>query len=266
MTNDRQEQLERRLRAAARGLAYPPTPDLVAALRRRRAGRGAALRLPSPAALTLAALAVVAALLLAVPQVRAAALEALRIGVVRIIPAAPTAPPAPQPVITATPLTATPAAPTATVGRDPLRELSGATTLDEARERLPFPLRLPAEPPDLGPPDAVFVQNLGGPAAILVWREPADPARTRLALYVLSSDAFAQKVEVPAIEETTVGGRPAVWTSGPYVLQLGRAGDRMDVRRVVTGHTLIWADGDLTYRLETDLPLADAVRIAESLR
>jgi hypothetical protein len=29
---------------------------------------------------------------------------------------------------------------------------------------------------------------------------------------------------------------------------------------------LIWEDGDLTYRLETHLPMEEAVRIAESLR
>lgn len=273
MSDDRQEQLERRLRAAARNLAYPPTPDLVAALRQRRGRRWGSPRLPSPAALVLVALAIAGALLLAVPQVRAAALEALRIGVVRIIPAAPQPAPTAAPTratdtsqvaATASPLTS---APTATRARpDPLRDLRGATTLEEARERLPFPLRLPSEPPGLGPPDAVFVQDLGGPAAILVWREPADPGKTRLALYVLSSHAFAQKVDVPALEETMVGSQRAVWTSGPYVLQLGGGRDMMDIRRLVTGHTLIWADGDLTYRLETELPLAAAVKVAESLR
>jgi hypothetical protein len=36
--------------------------------------------------------------------------------------------------------------------------------------------------------------------------------------------------------------------------------------RLVEGHVLIWADGSLTYRLETELPLDEALRIAESLR
>jgi hypothetical protein len=35
---------------------------------------------------------------------------------------------------------------------------------------------------------------------------------------------------------------------------------------MITGNVLIWTDGALTYRLESDLPLAEARRIAESLR
>jgi hypothetical protein len=35
--------------------------------------------------------------------------------------------------------------------------------------------------------------------------------------------------------------------------------------RLVSGHVLIWAGLDVTYRLETDLSLKEAVRIAESL-
>lgn len=263
MSDDQHEQLERRLREASRALAYPPTPDVAGALRRRQPRRG--WRIPAPVALALGLLVAMSALLLAVPEVRAAALEALRIGVVRIFPAPPVTPEmaatvAPEPG----PPTATPGVPTPTrAAPDPLRDLRGATTLEGARALLPFALRLPA---DLGPPDAVFVQELPGPAAILVWREPADPSRTRLALYILSDDAFAQKIDVRVLEETTVGGRRAVWASGPYVLQLGEPGNPMAIRRLVEGNTLIWEDGGLTYRLETRLPLEEAVRIAESLQ
>ena len=38
-----------------------------------------------------------------------------------------------------------------------------------------------------------------------------------------------------------------------------------DTRRSV-GDTLIWTDGDVTYRLESRLAMADAIRLAESLR
>jgi hypothetical protein len=40
----------------------------------------------------------------------------------------------------------------------------------------------------------------------------------------------------------------------------------MEFTRLVDGHVLIWADGDITYRLETNLLLEEAIRIAESLR
>jgi hypothetical protein len=35
---------------------------------------------------------------------------------------------------------------------------------------------------------------------------------------------------------------------------------------LIEGHVLIWTEGEITYRLETDMPLEEAVRVAESLR
>jgi hypothetical protein len=35
--------------------------------------------------------------------------------------------------------------------------------------------------------------------------------------------------------------------------------------RMIEGQVLIWADGDVTYRLESDLSLEEALKIAESL-
>jgi len=39
----------------------------------------------------------------------------------------------------------------------------------------------------------------------------------------------------------------------------------MKVSRLVNGHVLIWENGEVTYRLETDLSMEEAVKIAESL-
>jgi hypothetical protein len=39
----------------------------------------------------------------------------------------------------------------------------------------------------------------------------------------------------------------------------------MQFERLINGHVLIWAGLDVTYRLETDLSLEEAVKIAESL-
>ena len=36
-------------------------------------------------------------------------------------------------------------------------------------------------------------------------------------------------------------------------------------RVLITGHVLIWTDEGVTYRLETELPLDEAILIAESL-
>jgi hypothetical protein len=138
--------------------------------------------------------------------------------------------------------------------------------LADAREETGFPVRLPAYPPDLGPPDRVFLQNPGGPMLVLVWLEPGQPDQVRLSLHQFGPGTFAQKFEPELVEETTVNGQRALWTEGPYLLQILRNGRvDLDLTRLVSGHVLIWVEGDITYRLETDLPLEEAVRIAESL-
>jgi hypothetical protein len=201
--------------------------------------------------------------LLSVPQVRAAVVEFLQIGVIRILLAEPT------PTATLPPATPAGRQPTPSPSPTPLRsvlDLAGETTLAEARARANFSIRLPAYPADLGEPDHVFFQDLQGPVVVLVWMDPAQPDRVRLSLHQLGEDTLAMKGEPRLIEETTVNGQRAIWTEGPYVLQFQR-GNRVDYdfRRLVEGHVLLWVEEDTTYRLETDLPLEEAVRVAESL-
>jgi hypothetical protein len=212
----------------------------------------------------LATLLIVVSGLLAVPEVRAALRSFLHIGAIEIVLPTPTPAMEPSPTADTTPTAI--ARPTLTL--TPLTsvlDLAGETTLEEAGTDVKFPIQLPSYPPDLGPPDRVFVQDLGGPAVILVWLDPQEPDRVALSLHQLSADAFGQKFaeERTVIEHTTVNTQPAVWLRGPHVLQF-KGG--LDGRRLVNGNVLIWQDGDLTYRLETELPLEEAVRIAESLR
>ncbi len=262
--------LESRLRAAARAFDYPPTPDVARAVS-ARLERQAGQRIPSHRRLAWAAAValLVAAGLLAVPEVRAALLRALRLGAVEILLEGPT-PTATNPPLLPTASRAIIATATSVPTPPPLAsalQLAGETTLEEIRPRVDFPIRLPDYPPDLGPPDRVFVQDLGGPVVVLVWLEPAQPDRVRLSLHELGPGTFAQKVQPIVVEETTVNGRPALWAEGPYLLQFRRDGRTVtDVQRLVEGHVLIWAEGEITYRLESDLPLEEAVRIAESLQ
>jgi hypothetical protein len=273
------EHLEARLQAAARQFSYPPTPDLVTSLR----GHLDSVR-PQPrlvwrrsARLGLIA-AVLLAALLAVPGVRAALLDFIRVGAVRIYLTPPTATPTPAPAAPAlietrpaveAPITATPA-PLSGAQRPPtvsLADLAGQTTLESARARAGFPVLLPAYPPDLGAPDRVYLQNLGGRLLVLVWLDPYNPGGVRLSLHTLTSDVDAFKLAPAVVAETQVSGRRAIWTQGPYLLLLKRSGgDQITPGRMIEGHVLIWTLADLTYRLETDLPLDEAVKIAESLR
>src|SRR3990172_1557757 len=261
--NEAMDRWESNLRKTARALPYPPTPDVARAVRTRLAAEPphpTGARRPQWVWVALAALLL--ALLLSVPQVRAGIVALLRIGGVRIFliapPATPTLPPP-----TGTPFpTATPH-PTSTP-LPSLLDIGGETTFEDAHTRLGFPISLPTYPADLGQPDHVYLQDFGGPMVLLVWLDPQQPDRVRIALHLLACKECVTKIEPAAIQTTSVNGQTAVWAEGPYVMQL-RSGD-LDVRRLIEGRVLIWTDGPITYRLETDLPLEEAVRMAESLK
>ena len=99
---------------------------------------------------------------------------------------------------------------------------------------------------------------------ILVWRDPRQSNQIEMSLHIIEAGSWTiEKYQPAAIEETTVHGQRAVWTSGPYPLIFSNG--NIDFTRMIDGHVLIWEENQITYRLETDLPLEEAVRIAESL-
>ena len=213
--------------------------------------------------------------LFAVPGVRAEIVRFFRVGVVRIFPSVPTltAEPALPQFPTTTiptgflPTTATPQA-DSTPG-EPLYAvtmsgLAGETSLAEAQIQVPFPIRLPDHPPELGAPDRVFVQE-DGLMVILVWVSPDDPKKARLSLHEIGQGSISvSKFEPRTIQETQVNGQYAIWVQGPYMVQLTNG--TYDFRRLVEGNTLIWEKGEITYRLETDLSLEETAQIAASLK
>jgi len=232
--------LDERLRAAWRPQPNARRPRILAPLASR------------PRAIAAVILLIITLLgaLLAVPQTRAAIAALLHIGSVTIVPTAPTSganEPTPLPSIL---------------------DLAGRTTLADAQLRMPFHIRLPAYPADLGAPQYVFAQDMDGKAVVLVWVDPQHPDHVRMALNELSSDAYVYKIAPQLVQETQVHGQRALWTTGPYLLQIGSVSDQHNaLRRLVTAsHTLIWTEGSMTYRLECDVSLEEAVRIAESLR
>lgn len=251
---------EERIHTVARRFVYPPTPDLAGAVQQRlteRAFWSRSQRL-RPALAFLVALALLMGGLWAVPPVRAAIIEWLQIGAVRIWLVEPTPTPL-TPQSEVSPHSTPTLLPT-------LFDLAGATTLAAAQQKANFPIRLPSYPADLGAPDGVYYQDLGGPAVVLVWLDPIQPTRARFSLHILGATVFAEKGNVRQLQQTTVNGQPALWTEGPYLLayRRGNAVD-WDIRRLVEGQVLLWTADQLTYRLETSTSLAEAVRIAESL-
>jgi hypothetical protein len=263
MEDDRDlERIERLLRQAASDLEgeYPPTPPIAAAVRRelenrrRRPISPLGGRLIRAAALAAAALAL---LLLISPDARQAVarffgLETVRIERIATVPA-PTARP---------PQTAGEGRPTGQPAIQPSPELAGLTTLADAQAKAKFDIRLPAYPPDLGQPQAVYLQQFGfGQQVILVYPD--------FALFQAEGVIYSKGVgDGAVIEEVKVGGQDALWLSGsPHILLIERPdGSKLESEgRIVDGNVLAWQAGPITYRLETNLPLDEARRIAESL-
>jgi hypothetical protein len=270
------ERLESQLRRAGQDFEYPRTPEAAVLIGRRG---GVNRRVHSERRLQpqgrvrpvwVAALVALALLVsaLSMPRVRAAVAEFLQIGVVRIFQTAPTdLPPRPTPPPTALP--ASPAAAGTTAPEFPMDlipsdRLDGATTLEAAQRAVPFPVRLPAYPPDLGAPDGVYLQEMDGAMLVLVWNDRAQPERPALSLNMIEPGSWAiTKVQPLVVTETSVDGRPAVWAVGPYLLQLKN--QNLEIGRLIDGNVLIWEQDGVTYRLETALPLEEAIKIAESL-
>jgi hypothetical protein len=278
MSELQQELFEKQLRSLARGLEYPPTPNIAGSVMSRlhalpsSGGReGSGERRPRfisrRLAWSLTLLLILFASLMLIPPARAAILELIQIGVVRIFRAEPTPLPPPNQEVPGTivPLTVTPAPTTTSQPLIPILEnLAGEMTLEEAQKAVNYPIRLPSYPPGLGPPDRVFVQEAEGKRTVLVWIDPQKPDKVSMSLHLIPPGSWAiDKFEPAQVQETTVNGQRAIWAVGPYPLRL-RNSD-IQYMRLIEGRVLIWKDGNITYRLETDLSLDEAVKIAESL-
>lgn len=264
--------LDRPLKEYARSFAYPATPDIAGAVRRSLAGErasaipGRAFRPPRLAwvAFALVLLALGAALL--TPDVQAFVRYLLRIGAVDIVVATPT------PVVT--PNTETTATDTASPPTLPalLNDLVGETTLDIARSRMQFPIRLPSYPPELGEPDLVYMQDPRS-SLVVVWLDPEEPGKPRMSLMQTIEAGIAQKMvsRPEVVEKTTVNGKEAAWVRGPHYLLFRNPDLNRDLGLefkevvLVEGNVLLWQEGVVTYRLETTLPKAEALKVAESL-
>jgi len=247
---------------------YPPTPDIAGRVTTRlRIPTHPRFRLTSKAlAWSLTIILVLCSSLMLIPPARAAILEFIQVGVVRIFPQPIT--PTVEVIRTATPVTQLPITATSSSPSESLlpilNQMAGKTTITEAQKKVDFPILLPTYPADLGQPDHVYAQNADGDLVILVWLDPQHPDQVRMSLYIISNRSWVVRKNQPAvIVETHVGKKRAVWTTGPYPVIISN-GD-VQFEQLVSGHGLIWADLDVTYRLETSLSLEEAVKIAESL-
>lgn len=267
---------EKQMLSIAKGLDYPRTPDVAGSVMTELGpapspqggvrGKGGLRIISRRLVWSLTIILILFSSLMLIPPARAAIIEFIQIGVVRIFRAEPTplAPPNQEIPSTEVPVTATPV-PTSQPLIPILEKLAGEMTLEEAQKAVNYPILLPSYPPDLGQPDRVFVQEAEGKMTILVWVDPQKPSQVLMSLHLIPAGSWAiDKFDPALVQETSVNGQRAVWAVGPYPLRL-RNSD-LQYMRLIEGHVLIWTDGDLTYRLETESSVEDAIRVAESLK
>jgi hypothetical protein len=259
---------EELLMSAARETSWPATPDL-----RTRVLRGVAqeerlkggVALPRQVALAAVALLVAAVLVvLAVPRTRTAVadffglVEGYRIEVLTPTATASAA----GATSSATPVRTPTPAPTATL----LHDLAKRVTLEEAAARIGFE---PALPPGFGEPEVYILDTGYGveEVATVVLRYPTfDLWEARTGGRVFLSKGVPNGT---VIDTVTIHRAGAYWVGD--VPRRVRFVDESGVEvpgpaRLVTANVLVWNAPDRGfYRIETDLPLEEALRIAESL-
>jgi hypothetical protein len=253
---------ETRLKELTGEFSYPATPPIARKVMQRIRVQPTFSRIPSrKLAWTLAILLITFLSLMAVPTVRAAVIEFIQIGVVRIFPSNE---PVNEIIVTPTPQARnTVPAPTSLIPF--LESIAGETSLEVARQIARYPISLPSFPTDLGEPDRVFVQEAAEAMVILVWTDEENPGQVKMSLHLIPQYSWViKKANFEMVELTTVHGEQAAWTTGPYPLIMNNRD--IQYTRLIEGHVLIWTQADLTYRLETDLSMEEAIKIAESLQ
>lgn len=154
-------------------------------------------------------------------------------------------------------------------------DLGELVPLDQLDAQAGFAVTWPQDPA-LGPPDAAYVDpTLGGQVA-LVWRSREgfpDTLEPGVGLIVTAfqgttDNGFLSKSVGSGTKVTSVlvDGHPAFWLEGDphFLFYEGPDGFVHDPRRWV-GDALLWSRGPITYRLETSLGEAAAIRLAESM-
>ena len=247
--------VERSLIALGSTLEYPPAPAVAPTVTARLLAERAAARRPPFPGLALwprrrILLLAVAGLLLLLAGTAAAtrlAIGAIEIRVVRTPPAST------PPVV------------------ESGTELGERVTLEVARARVGFPIVVPEA---LGPPAEVYVAEsvFSSRVVVLVWDADAahppiegTPWSTILMELPGSKEPLASK-EIRAettLEAVRVGSHDAYWISGPHQLTL--LTPEGEQRLTVTGNVLLWEQDGTTLRLETALPKAEGVALAESI-
>jgi hypothetical protein len=252
-------ELERTLSAIGAELQYPGTPDVAPAVAERVRDRRPPARRPASRSLAIAlALLLVsaAAAFAAAPSVRHSVLDWLGLRSVHIhrVPKLPALPPGPA-------------------GGD--LGLGTRTTVAGVRSHAGFPLLVPRALQL----DEIYLADapLGKRVSLAYAPRRGLPRSPDTHVGMLITE-FRGEQPAGFLEKTlgrgttarkvTVNGDPAVWISGrPHQILYRTPGGPVQADTLrLAGNTLIWRHGGVLVRIEADVPLATALRIAGSMR
>ncbi|MEZ4518567.1 MAG: hypothetical protein R3C44_17685 [Chloroflexota bacterium] len=251
----------------ARAYPYPPTPDIAQSVRQQltdvpTTATNHPRRTPSWAVALAAVIALLVLGMLAVPQTRAAVRSLIaRIGAIQLFvdDASPTATPttASQGVLPAAP-TPVPLALLAAAPGEPI-------ALGALNEFAAFPVRLPDVKEPWGEPDSAVVHQVANHSLLtLIWDDPRQPGHPYLTFSQTDIPQLAFKmVSADQVTWLQVQGHDGVWIQGPHTTGLLFDGTATDEQ--IASNVLLWSDDAMTYRIEGDIAMEDAIRLAESL-
>ena len=237
-------ELELELRRLGTEVAWPETPDLASAVRRRIEAPPERRFRRRTLTIALAILVVGVGAVLAVPPARTAILDWLGFGGVEIrrvaeLPQVPSE------------------------GRLVLGE---RVSLERARALSEHPVLVPEEA-GFEQPNAVYVDPFapGRPVALVY----GPLGRPRLLVLQFRAAPLIEKALLgeTRVEQVTVDGARGLWIEGPRHEFFYRTLEREAMRDTqrLAGNTLLWMRGPLTLRIEGELSKAEAIRIAESM-
>jgi hypothetical protein len=248
-------ELELNLRSLGRQLEWPPTPDLVIRVQHRLASslpqRRSRLWRPT----LVAVLAIVALTLGWSPGAREAVARLLGVVGIRIETQVETSVP-----------------PSFDLG------LGVQVSAAEATSLVDYALLSPGSS-DVGSPDAIYYtdERLGGQVT-LVWAPRAnlpEAADSGVGMLIssfrgnLDSSTYAKELNATRnlLLDVEVRARPGFWIEGePHVFLFENPNGVIEFESVrLAGNVLLWEENGVTMRIESALPRADVLRIAESL-
>jgi hypothetical protein len=157
--------------------------------------------------------------------------------------------------------------------------LGERTTLDEVAATVTFDVMAPTGAV-AGDPDETYLNQRSDVTVVGLLYEASDTlpeiGQTGVGMLLLQIDSA--HADVTFVTKSVIGGGQLTTTmvndgTGHWVENgiltvepvQGLMFDEVGTESRRSGNVLIWSDGETTYRLESMLPMADAVRIAESL-